>query len=41
MKLKNKKKLKFLKIGKELKEKLRGIWRTGTKLFQSKFWDSV
>ncbi len=43
IKLKNRKKesLKFRKIEKELKEKLRGIWQTGTKLFQSKFWDSV
>ncbi len=42
IKLKNrKKKLKFQKIGKEFKEKLRGIWQTGTKLFQSKFWGRV
>ncbi len=43
IKFENRKKenLKFRKIGKEFKEKLRGIWRTGTKLFQSKFWDSV
>ncbi len=42
-KLKNRKKenLKLGKIGKEFKEKLRGIWWTGTKLFQSKFWGSV
>ncbi len=43
IKLKNIKKenLKFRKIGKGFKEKLRGIRRTGTKLFQSKFWNSV
>ncbi len=43
IKLKNRKKenLKFRKIGKEFKEKLRGIRQTGTKLFQSKFWNSV
>ncbi len=42
MKLKNKNEnLKFQKIGKEFKEKLRGIWQTGTKLFQNKLWDSV
>ncbi len=39
IKLKNRKKRKFeiRKIGKEIKETLRGSWRTDTKLFQSKF----
>ncbi len=43
IKLKNRKKenLKFQKFGKEFKEKLGGIWWTGIKLFQSKFWDSI
>ncbi len=43
IKLTNRKKenLKFRKIGKEFKEKLKVIWRTGTKLFQNKFWAGV
>ncbi len=43
IKLENREKenLTFQKIGKEFKEKLRGIWRTGTKLFQCKFSDGV